>query len=103
MLSFLALPCFAVLAMRSICHWASANGANGSAGVVCVVVQIWLVLGVSCCGLLPVIIPDAVVSVHVSDVAVIVASARFPFTLAAVVSALARSAAGSVNVSVVAR
>ena len=102
MLSRFAVPCFAVLAMRSSCHWARLIGANGSAGLVCVSVQIWAVLGVSCCGLWPVIIPDAVLSVHVFDVAVIVASACFPFTFAAVVSALAMSAAGNVKLSVVA-
>ena len=103
MLSRLALPCFAVLAMRSSCHWARLTGANGSGVAVWVAVQIVPVSGVSCCGLLPVIVPDGVLSVHVSNVAVIVASACLPLILLAVVSALAMSAAGRVNLSVVAR
>lgn len=102
MLSRLALPCLVVLAMRSSCHWARLIGANGSAGAVCVAVHIVLVSGVWCCGLLPVMVPDGVSSVHVSGVAVIVACAVLLLILLAVVSALAMSAAGSVNVSGVA-
>lgn len=102
MLSRFAVPCFAVLAIRSSCHWASENGANGSAGAVCVAFHIVPVSGVSCCGLLPVIVPALVVSVHVLSVAVIVASACLLLIFAALVSALAMSAAGSVNGSGVA-
>ncbi len=103
MLSRFALPCFAVFAMRSSCHAASEIGAKGSAVFVCVSVHIWAVFGVSCCGLLPVIIPAGVVTVHVLSVAVIWASACLPFIFAALVSAFAMSAAGRVNFSIVAR
>ena len=79
------------------------NGSNVVGVVVCASRQIWPVLGVSCCGLLPVWVwPALVVSVHASGVAVSVAStvpACFPASLAAAVSALDTSLAGSVNLS----
>ena len=102
MLSRFALPVLVVLAMRSSCHWVRANGANGSGVAVWVAAQIVLVSGVSCCGLLPVIVPAGVVTVHVSNVAVIVASACLVLILLALASALAISAAGSVKLSGVA-
>ena len=102
MLSRFALPCLVVLAMRSSCHWLRLTGANGSAGLVWVAVQIVPVSGVSCCGLFPVIVPAGVVTVHVSNVAVMVACAVLLLILLALVSALAISATGSVNLSVVA-
>ena len=102
MLSRLALPCFAVLAMRSSCHWLRLIGWNGSGVAVWVAVQIVPVFGVSCCGLFPVIVPAGVVTVHVSNVAVIVACAVLLLILLALFSALVISLAGSVNGSGVA-
>lgn len=102
MLSRFAFPCLVVLAMRSSCHCERLTGANGSAGAVCAAVHMVPVFGVSCCGLFPVIVPAGVVTVHVVDVAAIVALACLVLILLAVDSALAISAAGSVNLSVVA-
>lgn len=103
MLSRLALPVLAVLVMRSSCHWLRLIGENMPTVADCASFQIGAVLGVSCCGLFPVIVPAGVVTVHVSNVAVIVACAVFPLILLALVSALAISAAGNVNLFVVAQ
>jgi len=102
MLSRFALPVLAVLAMRSICHWLRLIGENMPTVADCASFQIGVVLGVSCCGLLPVIVPAGVVTVHVSNVAVMVACAVLLLILLALFSALLISLAGSVNGSGVA-
>ena len=89
--------------MRSSCHWLRLIGENIPTVADCASFQIGAVLGVSCCGLFPVIVPAGVVTVHVSDVAVMVACAVLLLILLALVSALAMSAAGSVNLSGVAQ